>query len=227
MLVQTWGEVITASFQTLWAGFMGFLPSLLGAIIVFIIGWVIAIALGRLAAQIIRVLRIDQILEKMGFEKALDRSGLKLDSGKFIGELIKWFLIIVFLMAATDIIGLTQVTEFLKQVLLYIPRIIVAVLILLVAVMVASFLQRLVKAGVEAAGLKSSGFLSAVTKWAVLVFAILAALLQLGIVPALIQTLFTGLVVALALAFGLSFGLGGKDLAGHFLTRIKNEISGK
>ncbi|OGZ35852.1 MAG: hypothetical protein A3A94_01720 [Candidatus Portnoybacteria bacterium RIFCSPLOWO2_01_FULL_43_11] len=225
--IPTWGEVITDSLQTLWMGFIGFLPNLLGALIVFIIGWIISAALGKLAAQVINILRIDQILEKIGFKNALDRAGLKLNSGKFIGELIKWFLIIVFLMAAVDILGLDQVTEFLKRVLFYIPQIIVAVLILLAAVMVANFLQKLVKASVEAADLQSANFLGVVTKWAVLVFAILAALLQLGIAPGLIQTLFMGLVGALALGAGLAFGLGGKDLASQLLTKIKNEISGK
>jgi small-conductance mechanosensitive channel len=227
MLVQTWGEVITDSFQNLWSGVIGFLPTLLGAIIVFIIGWIIAVALGKLVGQIVRVLRIDQILEKMGFRKALDRTGLRLDSGKFVGELVKWFLIIVFLMAAVDILGLTQVTDFLKEVLLYIPRIIAAVLILLAAVLIANFLQKLVKASVEAAQLKSANFLGTITKWTVLIFALLAALLQLGIAPALIQTLFTGLVAALAISAGLAFGLGGKELAAHLLSKLRKEVSEK
>ena len=225
--IPTWGEVITDSLQTLWMGFIGFLPNLLGALIIFIIGWIISAALGKLVAQVINILRIDQVLERIGFKNALDRAWLKLNSGKFVGELVKWFFVIVFLMAAVDIIGLDQVTEFLKRVLFYIPQIIVAVLILLAAVMVANFLQKLVKASVEAANLQSSNFLAVVTKWAVLVFGILAALLQLGIAPGLIQTLFMGLVGALALGAGLAFGLGGKDLAAHLLTKIKNEISGK
>jgi len=225
MVVQSWTEVITASLQTLWSGFIGFLPSLLGAVIIFIIGWLIALVLGKLVAQIIRVLRIDQILEKMGFKRSLERANLKLDSGKFIGELVKWFFIIVFLMAATDILNLPQVTDFLKRILLYIPHLIVAVLILLAAVLIANFLQKLVKASVEAAGLQGSNFLGAVTKWAVLVFGVLAALLQLGIVPALIQTIFTGFVAALAISVGLAFGLGGKDLASQILSKLKKDVS--
>jgi hypothetical protein len=225
MMIQTWAEVVTASLQTLWSGFIGFLPNLLGAIIVFIIGWLIALALGKLTAQIIRALRIDQILEKMGFKRSLERANLKLDSGRFVGELVKWFFIIVFLMAATDILKMPQVTEFLRQIILYIPHLIVAVLILLAAVLIANFLQKLVKASVEAAGLRSANFLGAVTKWAILIFAILAALLQLGIVPALIQTIFTGLVAALAISAGLAFGLGGKDLAAQILNRLKKDVS--
>ncbi len=224
MAIQTWTEVVTASLQSLWTGFMDFLPIFLGAIIVFIIGWIIAVLLGKLTTQIVRSLRIDQILEKIGFRKSLEKANLKLDSGNFFGELVRWFFIIVFLMASTDILGLSEVTIFLKTVLLYIPQLVVAVIILLIAVLVSNFLQKLVKASVEAAGLKSANFLGAVTKWSILVFAFLAALLQLGIVPSLIQTLFTGFVAALTLGIGLSFGLGGKESAAEFLNNLKKEV---
>ena len=227
MVLQTWTEVVTASLQSLWIGFINFLPSLLGAVIVFIIGWIIAALLGKLATQLVNVLRIDQILAKIGFKKSLERANLKLDSGMFFGELIKWFFIVVFLMAATDILGLSQVTSFLEQVLLYIPQLIVAILILLAAVLIAKFLEKVVKASVEAAGLGSSNFLATVTKWSIMIFAILAALLQLGVVPALIQTLFTGLVAALVVGFGLAFGLGGRDIAAQIIEKLRRDITGQ
>ena len=227
MAIQTWTEVITSSLQSLWMGFINFLPGFLGAIIIFIIGWVIASVLGKLSAQIIRVLRIDSILEKMGLKKSLERANLNLDSSKFISELVRWFFIIVFLMAATDILGLVQVTDFLSKILLYIPQLIAAVLILLAAVLIANFLQKLVKASVEAAGFSSANTLAAITKWSVLVFAILAALLQLGIAPALIQTIFTGFVAALVISSGLAFGLGGKEFAASILNKFRKDIKGE
>ena len=227
MAIQTWTEVITSSLQSLWMGFINFLPGFLGAIIIFIIGWVIASVLGKLSAQIIRVLRIDSILEKMGFKKSLERANLNLDSSKFISELVRWFFIIVFLMAATDILGLVQVTDFLSRILLYIPQLIAAVLILLAAVLIANFLQKLVKASVEAAGFSSANTLAAITKWSVLVFAILAALLQLGIAPALIQTIFTGFVAALVISSGLAFGLGGKEFEASILNKFRKDIKGE
>jgi len=225
MLVQTWGQIITDSFTTLWTGFINFLPNLLGAIIVFLIGWVIAVALGKITNQIIRALRVDQILEKMGLGKPLERAGLSLDSGKFVGGLVKWFLIIVFLMAATDILHLKGVTDFLQQVVFYIPHIIVAALIMLIGVMVANFLQKVVIASVEAAKLKSANFLGALTKWSILIFALLTALAQLGIARMLIESLVMGIIAALAIAFGLAFGLGGKEYASQALAKLKEEIS--
>lgn len=227
MTIQTWTEIITESLQSLWRGFIDFLPSFLGAVIIFLIGWIIASALGKLSAQIVRILRIDGILERVGLRKSLERASLNLDSSKFISELVRWFFIIVFLMAATNILGLTQVTDFLLRVLLYIPQLIVAVLILLTGVLVADFLQKLVKASVDAAGLHSSSTLAAITKWAILVFAILAALLQLGIAPALIQTIFTGFIAALVISSGLAFGLGGKDFAASILNKFRKDIKGE
>lgn len=228
MIIQTWGELITVSLQSLWADYAKFLlTNFLGAVIVFIIGWIIASVLGRITAQIIRILRIDSALEKIGFKETLAKADLELDSGRFVGELVKWFFIIAFLMATTEILNLSEVTVFLRSVLLYIPRLIVAVLILLAAVLLANLLQRLVRAGVDAAGLRGGRILGAITKWVILIFAVLAALLQLGIVPSLIQTLFTGLIAALSLGLGLAFGLGGKDVAAQILGNLRKEVSEK
>jgi len=217
-------DVILSSLETLWLSFVDFLPTLLAALIVFVIGWLIAIALGKLTNRIIRALKLDTLLTKLGFKKTLAKAKLKLDSGKFFGGLIKWFFIIVFLMAATDILGLYEITEFLKGILYYIPNIIVAVVILLVAVIVANFLRKLVRASVEAADLKAAGFISGVTKWAVLIFGFVAALTQLGIAVTLIHTLVIGLIAMLALAGGLAFGLGGKDQAARILERLRKDI---
>ena len=217
-------DILLSSLQTLWLSFIGFFPTLLAALIVFIIGWLIAIALGRLANRIIKAIKLDVILAKIGFKKALAKAKLKLDSGRFFDELVKWFFIIVFLMAAADILGLYQVTEFLKGILYYIPNIVVAVVILLSAVIVANFLQKLVRASVDAAGLQAAGFLSGLTKWAILIFGFVAVLSQLGIAVTLINTLVIGLVAMLALAGGLAFGLGGRDQAARFLEKLKRDI---
>jgi len=217
-------DVILSSLESLWFSFVGFLPILLAALIVFIIGWLIAVAFGKLANRVIRIIKLDLLLTRIGVKKALAKAKLKLDSGKFFEELVKWFFIIVFLMAATDILGLYQITEFLKGILYYIPNIVVAIIILLAAVIVANFLQKLVRASVEAADLQAAGFLGGITKWAILIFGFIAALTQLGIAVTLLQTIVIGLVAMLALAGGLAFGLGGRDQAARFLEKLKRDI---
>ncbi len=220
-------DVLLSSLNNIWLNLISFFPTLLAALIVFIVGWLISIALGKLANRVINIIKLDLLLTKAGFNRALAKAKLKLDSGKFFEELVKWFFIIVFLMTAVDILGLYQVTEFLKAVLYYIPNIVVAVIILLAAILLSNFLSKLVRASVNAGGLHGAGFLSGITKWAVLVFGFVAALIQLGIAATLINTLVIGLVGMLALAGGLAFGLGGKDYAARFLERLRRDIEEK
>lgn len=224
MLFTTWADVLTQSFQNLFYGLIAFIPNLVAAIIIFVIGWLIGAGLGKVVAQVISSLRVDQALRAAGVDRVVERAGFGLNSGAFLGMLVKWFFIIVFLVAALDVLGLTEVTIFLRAVVLgYLPQVIVAVLILLVAAVVAEAAQRVVAGSAAAAHLKSANFLGTVSRWAIWVFAILAALDQLGVTP-FVQTLFTGVVVALALAFGLSFGLGGQQAAARYLDKMQEQI---
>ncbi len=226
MLVQTWTEVLALSFQELWGGVLAFVPQLIVALVVFIIGWIIAVALGKVVEQIIKAIKVDMALRSLGVEEAVSRAGMKLDSGAFIGGLVRWFFILVFLFAAIDVLGLTQVTEFLRSVVLtYVPQVIVASLILVAAALLAEVTENVVEGSARAARLPSAGFLGGVAKWAIWIFALLAALYQLGIAGPLVQTLFTAFVAMLALAGGLAFGLGGKDFAARYLERLRSDIS--
>ena len=226
MIVQTWGDVLIASFQELWSGVVTFVPQLVIALVVFIIGWVIAVALGKIVSQLVKSLRVDSALRGLGAEAPLSRAGLRLDSGAFVGGLVRWFFILVFLFASIDVIGLDQVTEFLRSVVLtYIPQVIVAAFILLVAALLADVVHRVVAGSARAAHIPSAGFLGGVAKWLIWIFAILAALFQLGIAGVFIQTLFTAFVAMLAIAGGLAFGLGGRDAASRFLEKLRADIT--
>jgi small-conductance mechanosensitive channel len=224
-VIQTWADVTVQSFQVLWGGFIGFLPKLLGAIIIFLIGWIIAIGLEKLVDQILKVLRIDSLLEKMGAGRSLEKAGFKINTGQWLGTLVKWFIMIVFLMAATDILGLDKVTTFLTTILYYIPNVIVAVLIILVAVWAAHVLHKIILVSASATNIKAVNLSASLTKWSILLFGFLAALVQLDVAPGLIQTLATGFVAMLAIAGGVAFGLGGKEIAAEVLARLKRGIS--
>lgn len=223
MILQTWGDVIVASLQQVWASIAAFVPSLVGAVLVFIIGWVVAEALGKVVEQVVRALRVDALLHRLDLGRAVERAGWKLDTGAFVGWLVKVSLVIAFLLASVNILGLVGVSDFLKDVLLYVPNVVVAALILIIAALVADVLERAVRGSAEAAGYRGS-LVGIVVRWSIWIFALLVVLPQLGIAAALIQTIVTGFVAALAIAFGLAFGLGGKDMASSLLERVRSEL---
>ena len=226
MFVQNWGSVFTDSLQGVWYGVASFIPPFIFAVIVFAVGWVLAVLLERLVESVIKALRIDSLLKSAGMEDVVKRSGYNLNSGRFLGVLVKWFVIIVFLLTSLDILGLTDVNYFLGNIVVsYIPNVIVAVLILIVAVIVADAMQKVVVASVKAAHVKSAHLLGVVTKWSIWIFAIVAAMIHLGIAPELIQTIVMGIVFALALAVGLAFGLGSKDAAGRITEKVIHNIT--
>lgn len=228
MLTPTWGDVLIMSFQDIWSGVASFIPLLIVAIIVFVVGLIVASALGKIVEQIVKTLKIDKALENLGLDDIASKAGLKLDSGAFLGGLVKWFFVVVFLVAAIDVLGLEQVNEFLSDVVLvYLPNVIVAVLLLLAGALISGVMQKIVVSSAKAADLNSAGMLGGITKWSIWAFAILAALYQLGIAGELIQTLFTGFVGMLAIAGGLAFGLGGKDAAQKAIDKLKQDISAR
>lgn len=229
MLIDTWAEVLTQSFQDVWGVVISYVPNIIVAVIIFALGWLIGAALGRVIAQIISTLKVDNALKSTGLNAAVERAGFKLDSGAFLGGLVKWFIILVFLIASLEVLQLTQVTLFLQTVVLaYLPQVIVAALILLVAAVVAELAKDVVAGAAKAAHVRSAALAGSVVKWAVWIFAILAALDHLQVASAFVQTLFTGVIVALSLAFGLAFGLGGQEAAARAIERMRDEVgSGK
>lgn len=227
-MLQIWTAGLSQSFFSLWNGIAMFLPTLIIAVIIVVIGWIVGSLLGRVVSQVIKSVNVDNALRKAGVEDTLQKGGVHLNSGNFLGGLVRWFVIVVFLVAAFDVLGLVQVNQFLYNVvLLYMPNVIVAVLVLLLAAVIGDALQRLVSASARTAEIRSSALLGVVARWTIWIFGLLVALSQLGIAAPFIQTLFTGVVVALSLALGLSFGLGGQEAAARFIEKTRQEISHK
>lgn len=168
---------------------------------------------------------MNDAFERIGtLRRAFQRAGIKLDVARFIGALVKWFLIIVFLLAASNILGLHGVSQFLNEIILYVPNIIVAAVIIVAGVLLGNFIQRATQASIETAKIGHSRAVGTIAKWAVYVFVLIAALIQLGIATELLETLVMGFVAMIAIAGGLAFGLGGRDFAQAILNRIKNDI---
>ncbi|MEK7665880.1 MAG: hypothetical protein AAB337_03310 [Patescibacteria group bacterium] len=217
--------IIESAFADLWGSLLIFFPRLIGAIIVFVVGLIVAWLLKGLVIRICDFLKIDALAEKLEVKQAFKRAGMNLRVGSVLGFVVKWFFVVVFLVAATDILGWNEVTGFLTEVVLYLPNVLISVIILLVGILVANFTRNAVKTAVKAAALESADFLAGISRWSILIFSFMAALVQLQIAGDLIRTLFTGLVAMLAIAGGLAFGLGGKDHANRFLSHLRREMT--
>lgn len=216
------------SLLGLWYGFINFVPGLLLAIIIFLVGWVLGSIVGKAIAQVISALKLDKLFESAGAHDMMERMGVKLNIGKFFGVIVKWFIIIVFLMASLQIVGLTQVNDFLRTaVLLYLPKVIISAIVLVIATILADAMKNIVVVSSKAANISSANMLGAITKYAILGFAFIIALSELGIATYFMQVLFMGLIVMLALAGGLAFGLGGKEAAARAIDNISKDLSSK
>lgn len=223
-----WTMLLKQSFVGIGQGFIEFIPKLVIALVLFLVGWLVAVGLAKIVHQVLRAIQLDAALASAGLKGFLERGGFRLDSGRFFGELVKWFVIFVFLIPALQVLGLSAINTFIETVVLaYIPQVISAVIILVVAALASQFLQRLVVGSVKAMGMTHANFLGAVTKWVIWILGILAALVQLGIAPMLIQTAFTGVIIALAIAVGLAFGLGGQEAAREVLDKVRREVTHK
>ena len=223
-MVQDWTEITSQALQSLWQGFLTFIPILLGAIIIFIIGWFFAGLMGKIVTEVLKRLKFNQIFQRGGWKAAMEKAEIKVDAAGFIGAIVKWVLIIAVLQVAVGILGWTDFAVLLGKVIDYLPNVIVAALIFVVAVVVADILQKVVVAAAESVNFTSTRFAGAIVKWAIWIFAILAILRQLVIVPELVETLFSAIVYGVVAIFVIAFGLGGRDMAGEILMDLKGKL---
>ncbi len=210
-----------------WQGFLNFIPKLILALIVFIVGWLIAEGIGRLVEEILKRLKLDKLSHTKRWSESLQKADFDTSLSGFVGAICKWILIIVVLWLTVDILVPTNsgFAEFLHDIVTWLPNLVVAILIFVSTVIFANFSEKLVKVGVEGAKVGYSKLAGTITRWAIWIFGISAILLQLGIAQQLILVLFQGLVAILVLSGGLAFGLGGREVAADWLKKFKSNLS--
>lgn len=218
------GEAILEALTSLWEGLVMYLPSLIAGIIILVIGIFLAKAIEKLVEKIIAAAKIDDLISKINVVKKIEEGGTKVVFSQIFGWLVKWFLYVVLLIAVSEILKLGQFTVFLKDIAMYLPNVIIAVLILVVGFVLGYFVDDLIVKLMKSTREKLGNLVGAVAKWSIIVFAVLAALMQLKVAVSLIQMLFTGLIFMLALALGLAFGLGGREAAKEMIEEVKRDI---
>ena len=201
----------------MWASFISVLPVVLGAIVIFAIGLVIAYWAKRLLAEVLKTARLDKLSESLGIEKYLKKAEIKLSLSEIFAVVVEWIVILVFFLAAVDILGLTVVSTVLTRVLGYIPNIIAAALILGAGYFVAGLVDNLVRGTLSSVDTDVAKPVGKLARWVVVVVTFVAAIDQLQIAKGLINTFFQGLTYTLVLAVGLSVGLGAKDVVSRIL----------
>jgi hypothetical protein len=224
-MIIDWYSITLQALLDVWQVFLSFIPKLIGAIIVFVVGWFVAVGVGKLVAGILSRLKLNKLFEKAGWREALEKAELKVYPSEFVGAIFKWILVIVFLLVAVEILGLSQFAVVLNKLVGWLPNLVVAIAILVVSVILADILDKVIRASVQKIGVKYVGALGAICRWAIYIFAGLATLVQLGVAKTLINTLITAFLGMVALAMGLAFGLGGKDAAAHIIEDLRKKIS--
>jgi hypothetical protein len=223
-IFENWAQALSFSLTDILTRLIAFVPNLVGALLVVVIGWIVASLLEWAIENVLRAIGAQTLFQRVRVEEVLQRAEIKKDTSGLIGSFVKWIILLVSFTAAADILQLAQISEFLNQILSYVPNVVAAAAILLLGTIFAHFLARVVRSSIVAAQLSFGDAAAAITKYSILVFTIIAALVQLGIAEALLQTLFTGLVAMLAIAGGLAFGLGGQSAAKDVIETVRKEV---
>lgn len=207
---------------------VAFIANLLLAVVVFTIGYLISIGIGKLIAELLKSVKFNKLFEKEGWKKALQRAGVEVNPAEFIGAIFKWVFVVISLLIAVDILGLTAFSGFLTQVLDYVPNVIVAVLVFVVAIVISDIVEKVVRVAVERLKVGYGYVAASIVKWAIWTFTFFLILGQLLPNNPMITILYTGIIYgtvgALALGIGLAIGLGGKETAGKIISDMHRKI---
>lgn len=217
MNISEWGTAIVTSFASALSLFLAAIPRIIGFILIVIIGWLISGWLASAVAALLRAVNFNQLAERSGLNGFVRNMGVRADASKVLAEITKWFIRLIVLVVAFDALGLPAVSDIFEQFLLWIPNLVVAVVILVIAGLAAGALGNLVRGSTAQAGFGNPDLLATIARVAVWGFGIVVAVNQIGIASTLVNTLFMAFVGALALATGLAFGLGGRETAAEIV----------
>jgi len=206
---------------------MAYLPVLLGALIILIVGWLVAKAVRRLVDWLLKVTRFDILADKTGISEILRKGDLEISAREVISGLVYWLIILMVLVMAVDALGLPKSSDILAGLFAYVPKVIAALLVLVVAMFLASFVSGIVQTAAGNANLPRPEIFAGISRWAIIIFAVTISLGELGIGTLLVTTTFNIILGGICLALALAFGLGGKDAAARYLEELRKRHSEK
>jgi len=227
LAVIEWKSLVIEPVTQMLTRILAYLPVLLGALVILIVGWIVAKAIKRLVDWLLKVIRFDALADKAGISEILRKGNLEISAREVLSSIVYWLIIIMVLVMTVDALGLPKASDILASLFAYVPKVIAALLVLVVAMFLASFVSGIVRTAAGNANLPKPQILAGISRWAIIIFAITIALEQLGIAPLLVTATFNIILGGIVLALALAFGLGGKDAAAKYLEELKQKRSAK
>lgn len=217
--ITQWSDALLTSLAAAMALLFSAIPKIIAFGLILVAGWFVASLIERALAAVLRSVRFNHLSERAGLTDFVQKMGMNTDPSGMVGLVVKWFVRLIALVVAFDALGLPAVSEVLKQLLLWLPNVVVALVVLVIGGLAARALSNVVRGAAAEAGLTNTNFLAKAAAVVVWAFAIVVAVNQLGIATELVNTLFMAVVGAVALGLGLAFGLGGRETAGEILRK--------
>jgi len=225
LAVIEWKTLIVEPVTQMLTRILAYLPVLLGALIILIVGWLIAKAIKRIIDWVLKLIRFDMLADKAGISEILKKGNLEISAGEVVSSIVYWLIIIMVLVMTVDALGLPKASDVLASLFAYVPNVIAALLVLIVAMFLASFVSGIVRTAAGNANLPKPEIFAGISRWAIIIFAVTISLEQLGIAPLLVTATFNIILGGVCLALALAFGLGGKDAAAKYLEELRKKRS--
>jgi small-conductance mechanosensitive channel len=222
-----WENLIADPIRQMLTRIMAYLPVLLGALLILIVGWIVAKIIRWIVDGVLKAVRFDTLADKSGISEILRKGNLKITARKVISGLVYWLVIIMVLVMVVNALGLPNASDVLASLFAYVPKVIAALFVLVVAMFLASFVSGIVRIAAGNAKLPKPELLAGICRWVIIVFAVTISLAQLGVAPLLVSATFNIILGGVCLALALAFGLGGKDAAAKYLEELKQKRSQK
>jgi len=217
--ITDWSAAMMTSLAAALAMFLSAIPKIIGFAVILIVAWLLSALVEKAVGALLRAIKFNDLAQRSGFADFVSKMGTSTDSAGMIGLLAKWFIRLIGLVVAFDALGLPAISDVLRELLLWLPNVVVALVVLVIGGLAARALSNLVRGATAEAGISSSNLLSKVAASLVWAFAIVVAVNQIGIATTLVNTLFMAFVGAIALGLGLAFGLGGRETAGQIVSK--------
>lgn len=222
-----WNAVVMEPVKEMLVRIAGFLPVLLGVLVILIVGWIVAGILRNVVIKVLKLIQLDTASEKAGLGDVLRRGGIRQTLSELIGMLIYWLVMLMVFMTALNALGMTVAASLLDKVIFYIPNVIAAVFIMALGIFFSSMVGTIVRTASSNAGITQAKFLGQFTQTIIMIFTAIITLEQLNIASSVLTFAINIILASLGLGMAIAIGLGSKDIAGKMVQDFVNKVKGK